>query len=428
MITIKLPIKISKEDQEYISNLQKQQSCVIRSSYSQDKSEKELRSYFKSFSNLPDLDSWFIQSGIKYGLGQKKADVELDVKTRIFGSKSNFLDRLKNKISKDEYQQRRLMPLFVIGEANREGNRKFDFSHIIDSNKIIFKPKRGMKIDVSLPNLRKNIKRQLHFIEMLTHDEVLPITISLTSTHICISYDETLITKQEKYVGSRNKILGIDLNPNYIGTSIQDKSGKVIDTKMWKLNELTGKSGESSSHGKSKYLSNKLLHETREIAKEVINFSKSHHVGLIAIEKLNFAQGDKKLGKNFNRLTSNVWKRTEFVRLLKKYAKILNIKVVDVNAAYSSTIGNILNSSYPDPIASSIEIGRRGNTWIFYPDLILKEDLSNLWKEAKDWIYESWIELHVLIKKSGMKYRVPISNEIVFKQTCYTSYISTCKL
>jgi hypothetical protein len=428
MITIKLPILLSKEDQEYISDLQKQQSCVIRSSYSQNLSEKELRSYFKSFTNLNNLDSWFIQSGIKYGLGQKKADKELDVKSRIFGSKANFINRLKNKISRDEYRSRRLMPLYVVGEANQEGNRKFDFFHIIESNKIVFKPKSGIKIDLLLPNLRKNIKRQLHFIEMLTNDDVLPITISLTSTHIYISYEENLIPKQEKYVGTRNKILGIDLNPNYIGTSIQDKSGKVIDTKMWNLKDLTSKSGESSDHKNSKYLSNKLLHETREIAKEVINFAKSHHVGLIAIEKLSFNQGDKNLSTNFNRLTNNVWKRTKFTRLLKKYAKILNIKIVEVNAAYSSTIGNLLNNTYPDPIASSIEIGRRGNTWTFYPKLISKTDLSNQWKEAKDWIYENWIELHGLIKKSGLKYRIPISKEIVFKQTCYTSYVSTCKL
>ena len=55
----------------------------------------------------------------------------------------------------------------------------------------------------------------------------------------------------------------------------------------------------------------------------------------------------------------------DFVSILEKYFKINS-----VNAAYSSTIGNILNDMYADPVASSIEIGRRG--YEFYNQYISK--------------------------------------------------------
>jgi len=63
--------------------------------------------------------------------------------------------------------------------------------------------------------------------------------------------------------------------------------------------------------------------------------------------------------------------------------------------------------------------------------LIKVEVLKNLWKEDLEWIYSSWKELFVLVKNSKLKYRVPFSNEDVFrilktKKTkvifCYHSY------
>lgn len=73
------------------------------------------------------------------------------------------------------------------------------------------------------------------------------------------------------------------------------------------------------------------------------------------VEELKFDQGDKKKGKAYNRLTSNQFLFNEFIRMLTKFG---NVKLV--NAAYSSTIGNIVHHQYPDPVAASMEIARRG--------------------------------------------------------------------
>jgi hypothetical protein len=48
-----------------------------------------------------------------------------------------------------------------------------------------------------------------------------PISFRLKHDKIYISYDETIIEKHKKlYDLKNNRILGLDLNPNYIGLSI----------------------------------------------------------------------------------------------------------------------------------------------------------------------------------------------------------------
>jgi len=56
---------------------------VIRSTYSTDLGEKALRTKFKDFQSISDLDSWFIQSAIRDGLAMRKADQELISKTKL---------------------------------------------------------------------------------------------------------------------------------------------------------------------------------------------------------------------------------------------------------------------------------------------------------------------------------------------------------
>jgi len=106
---------------------------------------------------------------------------------------------------------------------------------------------------------------------------------------------------------------------------------------------------------------------------------------------------------------------------LKKRCNISKIKVYDILPYYSSFIGNLTNPNLPDPVAASVEIARRGYNVIilrnkqFYPELIKVEVLKNLWKKDLEWIYSSWKELFILVKNSEMKYRVPFSEENVFR-------------
>ncbi len=180
-----------------------------------------------------------------------------------------------------------------------------------------------------------------------------------------------------------------------------------METKLYNLSALTGKD----------YNPNKLKHEVREIANQINRLANHYRIEYKFVEDLSFKQGDRGKGKTFNRLTSNQFLINEFNRILSKQGKVLK-----VNAVYSSTIGNILHSEYPDPIAASIEIARRGiesrvvkGSGLFYPMLISKEILANRWKEALEWTFESWIELHQLLKTTGLKYRVDIPEMSMFR-------------
>lgn len=349
------------------------------------------------------MDSWFTQSAIYRAMGQVKSDKELGVVKRIFGGKKNFIRRMKGLVTKEEFQENKLEPIYLVGEAPAKGNRKFNFA----SDFIIFKPNARTKLTLELPELRgKYIKYYNALLDKMYTDPQ-PITVTLDQNFIYLSFDESKLEMVKQRQVIKGRYLGIDLNPNYIGVSFYNERKELLETKLYNLSALTGKD----------YNPNKLKHEVREIANQINRLANHHRIEFKFVEDLSFKQGDKGKGKTFNRLTSNQFLINEFNRILSKQGKVLK-----VNAAYSSTIGNILNSEYPDPIAASMEIARRGiesrivkGSGMFYPVLISKEILANRWKEALEWTYESWIELHQLLKTTGLKYRVDIPEMSMFR-------------
>ena len=77
------------------------------------------------------------------------------------------------------------------------------------------------------------------------------------------------------------------------------------------------------------------------------------------MEELNF-KGSKDYGNRVsNRKINNVWLRNYTNQLIEKHCKYYGIKIITVSPIYSSFIGNIIYDIY-DPVASSIEILRRG--------------------------------------------------------------------
>lgn len=402
MITLKIPFTTSPEELEAIKMLQKQQASVYHCAYNLNKdgsSQKEIRETLKSYNFAPEMDSWFTQSAIYRALGAVKADKELGITKRIFGGKGLFIRRLKGLITKEEYQEKKLEPIYLVGEAPAKGNRKFNFA----SDVIVFKPNARTKIIMNLPTLRGKFLKQYN--TLLDHLGDRAVTVTLNQTHICLTFNEFKFVKERQAI--KGRYLGIDLNPNYIGVSFFDQNKNLLETKLYNLSELTGKS----------YNPNKLKHELRQIVHKINKLANHHRIEYKFVEDLSFKQGDNGNGKTFNRLTSNQFLINEFNRILSKSGKVLK-----VNAVYSSTIGNILYSEYPDPIAASMEIARRGiesrvvkGSCKFLPPIVSKENLHNRWKESVDWAFETWHELHELLKSTGVKYRVPIPDIGMFR-------------
>ena len=406
MITLSIKHSIAVTDMEFIKELQRQQSAMIRTAYkaaSNGLSEKDVRAHVTTrFSG--QLDSWFIQSAVKKGMGDFKSDQELKKSHRIYGGKYFFKARAKGKITNEEWKARRLQPLYLIGESPRNGNRKFEF----DNEMIIFKPYKGKNIEIALPLMKKNWKKLWEQAVLMADQKLIPITISITPEKINITFDDGKVWKElkSKPKAIATRYAGIDMNPNYVGISVFD-GGKLVDSKMFSLRAMTGH--HDISH-------NKLEFETIEVAHAIGRWLNHLQVSRLFIEELSFKQGDAGFGRNFNRLTKNQWKRNTFKAILRKY-----FKFIEVNPAYSSVIGNILNPNVPDPIAASMEIARRGYELVvkkskkFYPELPCQKYLLNLWKNEMVPEVNTWKELSDFLKNSKVKYRVPLPEEGSFR-------------
>ena len=412
MRTIKLPY--TTEDPTFnqcLLDLQRVQSSIYHVAYkraSEGLAEIEIRTTCRNL--FPQIDSWIIQSAIKKGIGQFKADWELAkskgvefIGNRIFGGKKNFFRRVKGLITNEEWKELRLEDLYLIGEGPQTGNRKFNFN--VDS--ITFKPKQGTRFELQLPKLHGFYSTDYANLVESTTNKLMPITVSLNLTHIFLSYDETKleIYKPKKIIAGR--YLGVDLNPNYIGVSYFDANKRLLDTKLYNFTSLTGKNINAD----------KLKHELREVAIDIGHQAQHYQIQFLFVEDLHFKQGDAGKGRNFNRLVKNQFLINEFTRMLSKFGK-----VIAVNAAYSSTIGNVVNEGYADPIAASMEIARRGiesrvvkGSKLFYPPMVPLEVLQRRWKDVVIPVMDTWIELHAFLKITGLKYRVEIPSIEMFR-------------
>ena len=412
MITLKLPYICQEPSfQEYLLDLRRSQSIVIRSSYnrfSEGLKQKEVRHSMSNLKGIDVLDSWMVQSGVMEG---QYLNTTNKGKKVIFGGKMSFFDRLKNKITKSDYNSKRLLPLTIQGESPKNGNRKFNIN-IIEDKSIIFKPMIGLKYKLELQSVKQNWMRLLLSLEERSKKCSCPYQVKLDDKYIYITFQPLM---EVKPVLKENRFIGIDLNPNHIGISVcewKDNKQVVLETLEFDVTNITEKINSlnvPSTDKKFKHLNNKLNHETIEIVKAISNISKKWNCKFIFVEDLDFKNADPK-GRSFNRLTRNHWKRGKFTQALEKRCLLNGVKLFSVKPQYTSQIGNLIHE-YSDPVNASLEIGRRGFEVIilknkrFYPDFSLSL-LKDQWKKHFNNGIETWKDLFKEIKNSKLKYRV----------------------
>ena len=428
-----LKIKYQTDDQSLniIQNYMRQYSSVQHFVYNrinEGKTQKDIKQQIKTLNNINLLDSWFIQCSF-YDIPK--------VDKVIFGGKKNYFQRLKNIISKEQFKQKRLSPIYSIGEVinkSVKGNRKFHIEQ--DLENIIFKPNKSTKINLKLIGLNKR-KQILSKLYQKQERKEIKIAYKLDLEYIYIIFEETDIYNYEtKFI--KNRVLALDLNPNYIGWSIVDWKSEsefnVIKTGVYSIKKLNDKDfslknkGYSTDSKERKYISDKRNFESIQIVKNIVNKSIYYKCQIISIEDLSIKSSDKELGKRFNKLVNNSWCRNAFVNNLTKRCNIHNIKLLKVKPDYSSFIGNFLYRSLhlPDMVLASIEIGRRG--YEFYNQYISKTKeikknivrpnlsmfnklyLKSLEEFKLQPIYKDLIELYYFFKKSKLKYRLSIDS------------------
>ena len=430
MQTLKIKYKTNKENLNLIKDYQRQYSSCLHYFYNRIQeglSEKQCRDLFQKLNNTNKLDFIMKECAIKEALQLK------DKQKIIFGGKKNFFDRLKGNISIEQFKENKLSPIYVIGRKNLPfGNQKFKLTEDLN---IFFKPTRNQNILLELNNYLnyKPILKQLYYLGL---QKQICITYKLDQNYVYISFDEQEL-QTYKFQQIQNRVLGIDMNPTYIGWSIVDWKSesefKVVKSGIYSIKNLNDKDfnlkgkGLNSSSKERIYISNKRKYENIQIVKNIINKAIYYKCQIISIEDLNMKSSDKEFGKYYNKLVNNSWNRNQFVNNLQKRCNIFNIKLLKVKPEYSSFIGNFLYRSLklPDMVLASIELGRRGYEFynqyiakfkqqkknIIQPDIKLFNNFYiksleefNIQREQ----FKNLIEIYYFLKKSKILYRLSV--------------------
>lgn len=388
---------------------------AMRFSYNRFKDGLAEKSIYDQCRNLFKLNSWLVLCALKEG---KSIFDKFNDKKIVFGGRNNLNQYLNKIITKEEYRKNRMSPITIQGEKLLHGNRMFDFDLV--NSKLIFKSSKYVHKEIIFPKLRNNLKREFAELQRLIDEKQITVTIKLTNEYVWIIYDESLLNCKKYKDLKYNRVLGLDLNPNYIGLSVlsfyESNKFRVLHKRVFDLSNLNKSSGKSSEDKKSIYSTNKRTHELIQICHVISNLMNVWKCSKLVIEDLSIKSSDKKHGKAFNRLCNNVWKRDIVVNKLKMLSVIHGFELVEINPAYSSFIGNMLygNENTPDMIASSIEIARRGykkfeKGW-FYPAFHV-DMMDERWKQTLNGV-KNWKSAFEKIKESGLRYRFQLLDNI----------------
>lgn len=440
MITLKIKYAVeNKSDNQVISDYQKQYNNLLHLFYNRLKEGvSETTCKHLQYNNLDLMKSWFRQSCVKDSSFLLKSREE----TVLFGGKHLYYDLLRKNITKEEFKEKRLVPLCSMGEGRRNGNRLFRLSE--DCYSVIFSPTSKQKMKLNLIGVGNRIKilKKLYIHQQLKD---IPITYKLDKKYVYISFDEKIL-KEEIVKPIQNRIISIDMNPNYIGWSVIDwKDGNqfnIINKGVISLKEINDiehkymKLKLSSNSKKRKYLNNKRQHETLEVSKFLVDIAKHYRCECFGIEDLSIKSKDNKQGKSFNKLVNNNWCRNKLVNNLRKRCNIYCIKFVEVQPQYSSVIGNLVyrDLELPDMVLSSIEISRRCYEFnlqylkkikektknVIFPILTksLLDKVKHSLEEVKCFVdFVDWKQITSELKKSKIRYRFPLDERVFQTKT-----------
>lgn len=399
MITIKLdliePINIEKYQKQFTS-IRNYAFNRFLEGHQQNPIEQMVKT---QLNNIDLMDVSFQKEAVN----ESRTFLREDQKTVVFGGKKNRRDYLEKKITKEEYQKRKLSSIIVRGETGR-GNRKFELD--TENHQVIFKPDRKTKIYCKYSKTKRD--KILRKLQKLCELGTTYFTCRLKPDCVCISFDETILRK-ESYEPIEKRIAAIDLNPNYIAMVVRDKE-KIVYKEIIGLYDLN----QCKNTNKKKY-------EDYQITKRLVNTTKHYRCEYFAFESLNIKINDKGKGKRFNKFCNNDWRRNRLIQSITKRCNIIGIKIQEVLPEYSSFIGQIRNENEYDSIAAAIELSRRAWLFVSYYEKKnvqeVKGNIVGIMRKLPQHLVDRWKKklnakrlttyksLYLEIKNSGYSYR-----------------------
>lgn len=435
LLTMKIKYSTDELGLEYISHVREDFNKVLRFTYNRvvenpKYSTKELTAFQSKLNNTDNCKSHLKNSCIYKSKEIYNKNKDSNPRKVIFGGRKNFINLCKLNISKEEFIEKRMLPIYSVGESNQHSNRLFK---IVDTHTIVFKPDRQHHIQLNLECVGKNREKTLLKLIELQKANCIPLTYELNLEYVYITYDNSFF-ENHKYAVKSNRTFSIDVNPNYIGWSVCDWKGDynfhLVASGMFSLellNQYQNGLKVSSDSKEAKYCTNKRKHEIIEIAKELFKLCKHYHCEVFVIEDLSMAASNLDKGRKLNRLINNQWNRNLLFQQIRKHILVSSTILIEAQPQYSSIIGNLVNRNLelPDPVLASIEIGRRGYEFscqyifkrrqqkktVIFPDFgkvknSIIQSLEELDVEVPE--LNEWRDLWFVVKKSKVKYRFPL--------------------
>ena len=338
-------------------------------------------------------------------------------------NRTGDLDHLRQQIeSLEKYRAQRILPYYLIGKANENGNRKFDL--FFNENKVVFKPSKNEHIELQL---RPNRVQRNHLIRLQQACDAgqIAVSIAVKEDFIVFTYNNEVLAgfafdgkeyqramkalklklgyknlskeeqdaltpefkalkrsyyqeQEERQLANKieDRVAAIDMNPEYVGLTIRD-SKKILFTRCYDLSELLA----NVVGNNTKEIQGNLGAIYREIFKELQHYK----VAYFFSEKLEFDKTTNK-PKSANRKNHNLWCREFQKGLIQKHCQNLGIIHKEIKAAYSSYVGNMIYDLF-DPVAASAELARRG--------LILLQKITEEWyPDTKEFRLDNLLELN----------------------------------
>jgi IS605 OrfB family transposase len=407
-----------------------------------------------------------LRPNLRYKLNNKLVRLNKSLSKEItFGGlvnlqKISYLsnDKLKNKDElktiRNIYNDSRILPISYYGSKhNKNSNRYFKFDFI--NNTIVYKANK-QRIVIKY-KCCKNYQKLLLQLSEIQNSKLLPISVKLSKDHIAITYDNSVLNgyafnskeykkevkgctaEDKKTVGvkwfkeqesrklmnkNEKRYLCVDLNPEFVGISILDRTGDVVNdtfdvvhTATFDTTELNIKLNLDSTDPKQIYQNNKMKYEVGVMWKKIFNIAKHFNVSYIVLEDLNFKpKVVNQESREFNRKCRNIWNLGYQQNLIDKHIDENGFVKVEVNPCYTSFIGNI-KYNYHDPVNASVEIGRRGmyqyNKGFKLIPIVTEDNVRTMEALFSDSGLDvaqlegckSWANYHFRFKQTKCKYR-----------------------
>ena len=226
--------------------------------------------------------------------------------------------RAQGRITAEEWKAKRLLPLYFEGHAKSYGEQGGNHRFVLDieHSTIWFYPRAKVALPLQIKLGKKSNYREL--LDALqfrcTWHRDVPFTVSLTATHISISWDEKVEPLKRK--ANPDRVLALDLNPNRIGAAVIEREGEACKPLSWWIYdypELNRRLRKASDHPDSIYQRDKRVYELSCIAREVTNLAVHFQCSAVITENLNIQSKDHGKGRSFNRAVNNQWTRKGFV-------------------------------------------------------------------------------------------------------------------